>query len=323
MAEMKLSGCVMLVYLAVFCDGDLKPMSPLWGPTEGGQSLSFDGISTVTSMYTIFSCDFGGSKVASTIGLSEITNSQLLYCVSPKMRVPGAVTLRILGNNSIVVNSFRYNYFGISNLRPLTGEGGTAITVLVGGLHFPNNSSWFRPVCYFSLRPETGSLSPVRQSSTTSSSFPVCRISAMLNSSKAASLPLDQRCISAGIVPNIWQSRIVCSAPMVQNFSQCSLPGCVIYLDVSLDGGLSFTQEQRPFFYLPGATLTSISQSTAPFEGGTTITVLGSHLFDVPELSCRLHPDTPPHPHIDFCLEGVDVLEWWRLLLEPCSLQWS
>jgi hypothetical protein len=285
MASLAYYSFILFVVYLEFCDGDFKPVSPLWGPADGGTYISFDGISSA-SRSTAYSCGFGNINVIATINVSAVTKSQLLYCLSPKAQVPGVVALSVIGNKSVILNSFQYSYFGILNLRPLSGEGGTAISVLIGGLRFPSNSTLFQPVCSFSVKPATGRLRAVRSPSTASaSSIPVCTFNATASSS--ASLTLDQPCTAAATVPNHWESKIVCPAPVVQDFPQCPLPGCAIYVDVSLDGGQSFTQQQRPFFYLPSAVLSAISQSTAPFEGGTTITVTGSRLFDVPELSCR------------------------------------
>ena len=270
----------LLFLISVHCTGELQPMLPLWGPAEGGTYVSFNGISSLIGIYSSFSCNFGGSLVPASIVRSNVGNAPVLGCTSPKPRFPGAVPLKVIGNNSAILNSFSFYYFGILNLRPLSGVGGTVINILIGGFRFPNDPS-LKPVCYFSVRSDSGDISVLPQSSNSlaDSQTAQCRFSAAVNRS--------DRCVSVGKVLSSLQSRISCNAPLIQNSSQCSMPGCAIHVDVSLDGGQSFTQEQRPFLYLPGVSIRSVSLSSAPFEGGTAITVYGSNFDDVPELTCR------------------------------------
>jgi hypothetical protein len=269
--------------LLILCDGDLQPTQPLWGPVEGGTLVAFDGIRPYLSKTVLsLTCDFGVSTVpAITIGGSTVS------CLSPRAQVPSTVILRILGNTSQVLGTFQFSYFGILNLGPLSGEGGTVIHILLGGLKFPNNStsiSSLRPVCYFQSNPEVGVLAAIAQSRS-SGGLTSCRFEAMAN--RSALLPPERRCVVAGSVLSVLQSRITCVAPTLENQLRCSSPECFVYLDVSLDGGASFTQEKRAFIYIPVISVLSLSLSSAPFEGGTTITVTGSNFKDVPQLSCR------------------------------------
>jgi hypothetical protein len=265
--------------LLLLCDGDLQPTRPLWGPVEGGTRVSFDGIRPYLSRPVLFlTCDFGITTVPAII-IGESTAS----CISPRAQVPSTVVLRVLGNISQVLGTFQFFYFGILNLSPLSGEGGTAINILLGGLKFPRNSTFFRPICHFRSNPEVGGLAAIPQSG--SDGAAMCRFEAMAN--RSALLPPERRCIVAGSVFSVLQSRITCVAPILENQPRCSASECLVYLDVSLDGGASFTQEKRAFIYLPVTSVLSLSLSLAPFEGGTTITVRGSNFKDVPQLSCR------------------------------------
>jgi hypothetical protein len=216
--------------------------------------------------------------------VSAIIRASTISCIAPKAQIPSTVTLRILGNYSQVLGTFQFKYFGILNLSPLSGVGGTAVHVLLGGLKFPNNSALLRPACYFQSVPEVGVLAAVAQPPS-SDDRPTCRFEAMVN--RSALLPAERRCIVTGSVFGVLQSRITCVAPSVENQPRCSSSDCLVYLDVSLDGGASFTQEKRPFIYIPIISVLSLSLSSAPFEGGTTITVFGSNFKDVPQLSCR------------------------------------
>jgi hypothetical protein len=264
--------CFRLMLLVV-CDGDLRPTLPLWGPVEGGTRVAFDGIVSYLSNGALFlTCDFGVATVPATI-----IGTSTASCFSPRAQIPSTVTLRILGNTSLVLGTFPFNYFGIFNLRPLSGEGGTVIHIFLGGLKFPNNSTSLRPVCTFQAMPEVGALAATSQSR--------CRFEAMAN--RSAVLPDSRRCTVAGSVFSVLQSRITCVAPILENQPRCSASECLVYLDVSLDGGASFTQEKRPFIFISVISVLSLSLSTAPFEGGSRITVFGSNFKDVPQLSCR------------------------------------
>ncbi len=272
--------CCFTLMLLMLCEGNLQPTLPLWGPVEGGTRVTFDGILSFLSRGALLlTCDFGGTKVPATI-----IGASTASCISPRTQIPKTTTLRILGNASLVLGTFQFNYFGILNLRPLSGEGGTVIHILLGGLKFPANSTALRPACIFQSIPELGVLAAITQSKSIQDRTS-CRFEDIGN--RSALLPDGRRCVVIGSVSSVLQSQITCIAPNLENQPRCSASQCLVYLDVSLDGGASFTQEKRTFIYIPVISVLSLSLSSAPFEGGAPITVLGTNFKDVPQLSCR------------------------------------
>ena len=64
-----------------------------------------------------------------------------------------------------------------------------------------------------------------------------------------------------------------------------------MYVEIALDGQ-AFSSQQSPFLVSPALQMTALTISSAPFAGGSVVTVHGQNFQEVGSLTCRFGPHT-------------------------------
>ena len=91
-------------------------------------------------------------------------------------------------------------------------------------------------------------------------------------------------------------SRIRCLSPRRPDILSCDeagvgLSSCTMYVEIALDGQ-AFSSQQSPFLVSPALQMTALTISSAPFAGGSVVTVHGQNFQEVGSLTCRFGPHT-------------------------------
>jgi hypothetical protein len=142
---------------------------------------------------------------------------------------------------------------------------------------------------------------------------PACQSPSQTTSSSQATAACLPPCVTDAIAkPRL--SRITCLTPRRSDVRECTTAAsCVMFVEISLDGH-AFTLQQRPYTISPPPRVDNVSLryssqqsprchvmfkrdlltqaclSSAPFEGGSLVSVAGKYFTDVESLTCRFGP---------------------------------